>query len=72
MDSDVNNIQRQSLWNNTYIKVSCDEPYRRRLQHLNIRVVNDLWDPNRGLYWEKVEEKGVSNKDWLNNMVGSS
>jgi len=64
-NDDLKSILKQSLWNNIFIKFTCDVNCMRRLLNRNVRYINDLWNPNTGFKWEDALERGLSNTDWL-------
>jgi hypothetical protein len=62
---DLKSILKQPLWNNVFIKFTCNVKCMERLLSCNVRRVNDLWNPNTGFSWKAAVERGCSNMDWL-------
>ena len=58
-------ILRQPIWFNRFIHLKVDNINIRYFVEKGILTVKDVWDRNNGLDWNRMKDKGLSDKDYL-------
>lgn len=58
-------VLRQPLWNNSYIRINIDSRNILRMVDKGFLRVHHIWENNSGFNWDYVHAKGMENRDFL-------